>query len=166
MSERLSAMIFKVILPVLAISFMVLFCYPVCNKPEGFDFFLFWILVGFPFGIRRMWLWLIPRNYGIAGSLGVIALDCIVGGIIGGFMAIVAAIKAVATTVQVITGREVSAPGEWRSLTRAPGAPSVMTAGTWTMPAWCAGSWAVEKPSMPRGLLTSGQDQGPSGWTT
>ena len=41
MSERLSAMIFKVILPVLAISFMVLFCYPVCNKPEGFDFFLF-----------------------------------------------------------------------------------------------------------------------------
>lgn len=105
MSERLSAMIFKVILPVLAISFMVLFCYPVCNKPEGFDFFLFWILVGFPFGIRRMWLWLIPRNYGIAGSLGVIVLDCIVGGIIGGFMAIVAVIKAVATTVQVITGR-------------------------------------------------------------
>ena len=97
MSERLSAMIFKVILPVMAISFMVLFCYLVCNKPEGFDYF--------PFGIRRMWLWLIPRNYGIAGSLGVIALDCIVGGIIGGFMAIVAVIKAVATTVQVITGR-------------------------------------------------------------
>ena len=60
---------------------------------------------------------------------------------------------------------EVPAPGEWRSLTRAPGAPSVITAGTWTMPAWCAGSWAVETPSMPRGLLTLGQDQGPSGWT-
>ena len=60
----------------------------------------------------------------------------------------------------------VPAPGEWRSLTRAPGAPSVMTAGTWTMPTWFAGSCAVEKPLMPRGLLTSGQDQGPSGWTT
>ena len=60
----------------------------------------------------------------------------------------------------------VPAPGEWRSLTRAPGAPSVMTAGTWTMPMWCAGSWAVEKPSMPRGLLTLGKGQGPSGWTT
>ena len=60
----------------------------------------------------------------------------------------------------------VPAPGEWRSLTRAPGAPSVMTAGTWTMPTWCAGSWAVEKPSMPRGLLTLGQDQDPSGWAT
>ena len=60
----------------------------------------------------------------------------------------------------------VTAPGEWRSLTRAPGAPSVITAGTWTMPAWCADSWAVEKPSMPLSLLPLGRDQGPFGWTT
>ena len=31
----------------------------------------------------------------------------------------------------------VPAPGEWRSLTRAPGAPSVMTAGTWTARVVC-----------------------------
>ena len=61
---------------------------------------------------------------------------------------------------------EVPALGEWRSLTRAPGAPSVMMAGTWTMPAWCAGSWAVEKPSVLWSLLPLGQDQDPSGWTT
>lgn len=105
MSERLSAMLFKVIIPLVAIGFMVMFCYPVCNKPEGFDFFLFWILVGFPFGIRRMWLWLIPRNYSIAGSLGVIALDCIIGGIIGGFVAVVTVAKAGITTLQIIAGR-------------------------------------------------------------
>ena len=58
----------------------------------------------------------------------------------------------------------VSALGEWRSLTRAPGAPSVITTGTWMMPAWCAGSWAVEKPSVPLSLLPLGRDQGPSGW--
>ncbi len=105
MSERLSAVIFKVIIPLLAIGFMVLFCYPVCNKPEGFDFFLFWILVGFPFGIRRMWMWLIPKNYGMAGSLGVVALNCIVGGIIGGFVAVAAVVKAAITTIKVVAGR-------------------------------------------------------------
>ena len=59
----------------------------------------------------------------------------------------------------------VPVPGEWRSLTRAPGVPSVMTAGTWTMPAWCADSRAVEKPSMSLSLPPLGQDQGPFGWT-
>ena len=49
-------------------------------------------------------------------------------------------------------------PGEWRSLTRAPGAPSVMTTGTWTMPTWCAGSWAVDKPS---GSAHFGAESGP-----
>ena len=105
MSERLSAMFFKVIMPLAAIGFMLLFCYPVCNRPEGFDFFLFWILVGFPFGIRRMWLWLIPRNYGIAGSLGVVALDCISGGIIGGFVVIITFVKAGIAAIQIIAGR-------------------------------------------------------------
>ena len=57
----------------------------------------------------------------------------------------------------------VPAPGEWRSLTRAPGAPSVITAGTWMMPAWCADSWAVEKPSKPLSLLPLGRAQGPFG---
>ena len=52
----------------------------------------------------------------------------------------------------------VPAPGEWRSLTRAPGAPSVMTTGTWTMPAWCAGTWAVDKPS---GSAHFGAESGP-----
>lgn len=105
MSERLSAIFFKVIMPLAAIGFMLLFCYPVCNRPEGFDFFLFWILVGFPFGIRRMWLWLIPRNYGIAGSLGVVALDCIIGGIIGGFVVIITFVKVGIAAIQIIAGR-------------------------------------------------------------
>ena len=52
----------------------------------------------------------------------------------------------------------VPAPGEWRSLTRAPGAPSMMTTGTWTMPAWCAGTWAVDKPS---GSAHFGAESGP-----
>ena len=56
------------------------------------------------------------------------------------------------------------APREWRSFTRVPGAPSVMTAGTWTVPVRCAGSWAVEKSSVLWSLLPFGRDQDPSCW--
>ena len=105
MSEKITAIVCKVIVPLVAISFMVLLCYPVCNKPEGFNFFLFWVLVGFPFGIRRMWFWLIPKNFDIAGSVGILALDCIIGGLIGGAVAVIALIKAVFAIVQVATNR-------------------------------------------------------------
>lgn len=74
---------FKVVFPALAIGVSLLTCYFVCDKPEGFDWFLFWILAGFPYGIHKMRAWLIPRNYGIAGSIGVMALNAIIGGLIG-----------------------------------------------------------------------------------
>ena len=32
------------------------------------DYFLMWICVGLPFGIRRMCLWLVPSGYGISVS--------------------------------------------------------------------------------------------------
>ena len=31
---------------------------------------------------------LIPKNFGIAGSIGILALNCIVGGLIGGVIVI------------------------------------------------------------------------------
>lgn len=80
--------LFKTVLPALAISLWLLTCYPVCQKAEGFDFFLYWVLAGFPFGIRKMCLILIPKNFGIAVSMGVLALNGIIGGLIGGFVLI------------------------------------------------------------------------------
>lgn len=61
--------LFKVIVPAVIIAVWMLTCYPVCNKAEGFDWFLYWIIAGCPFGICRMCLWLIPKNFGIAGEL-------------------------------------------------------------------------------------------------
>ena len=94
--------LFKVILPALAIGIWVLTCYPVCDKAEGFDFFLFWILVGFPFGIRKMCMVLIPKNFGIAGSMGVWALNAVVGGLIGGVVLI---IKVLGMAVELVKSK-------------------------------------------------------------
>lgn len=73
---------------------------PVYIKDGSVDYFLMWILLGFPFGIRRMWLWLIPRNYGLAGTVGVFTLNIIVGGIIGGFALILQIIKGLLTLIK------------------------------------------------------------------
>ena len=79
-------MICNVILPGVLIGLIVIVCYPICMKEDGFDFFQFWILSGFLFGFRKMSMVLIPKNYGIGGSPGVLALNCIISGIIGGFV--------------------------------------------------------------------------------
>lgn len=94
--------LFKIILPVIGIAIWMLTCYPVCNKADGFDLFLYWIMVGFPFGIHRMCLWLIPRNFGISGSIGILALNCIIGGLIGGIVVVVKIVRIVTEFVSIV----------------------------------------------------------------
>ena len=38
--------LFKIIIPVCVLVLWMITCYPVCNKADGFDYFLYWILVG------------------------------------------------------------------------------------------------------------------------
>jgi hypothetical protein len=47
------------------------------------DYFLIWLACGVPFGIGKMFT-LIPIGFGIAGTVGVVALNIVLGGIIGG----------------------------------------------------------------------------------
>ena len=96
--------LFNIVIPLSVMVLWMITCYPVCNKAEGFDYFLYWVMVGCPYGIRKMCMFLIPRNFGIAGSMGVLALNCIVGGLIGGFVLIIRVIKIFAEMLSVITG--------------------------------------------------------------
>ena len=81
--------LFKIIVPVLILVLWILMCYPVCQQENGFDYFLFWIMVGFPYGIRKMCMFFIPKNFGIAGNIGILALNCVIGGVIGGGIIII-----------------------------------------------------------------------------
>ena len=78
--DGMKKVLFEIVVPVVVLALWMITCYPVCCKAEGFDYFLYWILVGCPYGIRKMCLYLIPKNFGIAGSMGVFALNCIIGG--------------------------------------------------------------------------------------
>ena len=95
-------MICKVILPGVLIGIIVIVCYPVCMKEDGFDFFQFWILTGFLFGVRKMSLMLLLKNYGIGESIGIIALNCLVGGLIGGLVLCFMIVKIFAELTRII----------------------------------------------------------------
>lgn len=102
--DGVKRVLFKIIIPVFLITVWMITCYPVCNKAEGFDLFLYWIMVGCPFGIHRMCLWLLPRNYGISGNIGVFALNCIIGGLIGGVVLIIKIMGMIWELVNIAIG--------------------------------------------------------------
>ena len=51
------------------------------------DLFLIWLACGGPFGIGKMFT-LIPIGFGISGTVGVVALNIVLGGLIGGVILI------------------------------------------------------------------------------
>ena len=78
---------------------------PICREPDGsLNTFLMAVLVGIPFGIRHMVIVLPPASYDISSSLGVIALDFIVGGLIGFGALCILLVKRVAAVFAAIIG--------------------------------------------------------------
>ena len=51
------------------------------------NYFLIWLACGVPFGIGKMFT-LIPVGFGISGTVGVVALIIVLGGLIGGVILI------------------------------------------------------------------------------
>ena len=43
-----------------------------------------WILVGIPFGIRKMQIWIVPRNRDVGSTIAMLVFQMLIGGIIGG----------------------------------------------------------------------------------
>ena len=85
----------KVILPIALIEILLLFFNHLYMVDGEVNIFYLWILVGIPFGMRRMCLWLIPKNYDIGGAMGIIAVNFVVGGLIGGFVALIQIVQAI-----------------------------------------------------------------------
>ena len=102
----MKSIITKTILPLIAIGLWLTVCIPIANRPEGFNYLLFWIIAGSPFGIKFMCLKLIPKGYGITGTVGVFALNAIIGGLIGGAMLMTAIIKIFVNIVKMLSGKQ------------------------------------------------------------
>ena len=64
--------------------FLFLIFKSVFTKNGETEYFYVWLCCGIPFGIRRLFVWLVPHGYDLGGSVGIIAVNFIIGGLIGG----------------------------------------------------------------------------------
>ncbi len=99
--RRIKRFFVSVLMPIVIAAVFALLFKAVYTSPEGVNFLLMWICIGIPFGIHRMCLWIVPTKFDIAGTIGIVAVNIIVGGIIGGFAFIFQVLKG---TVQTIVG--------------------------------------------------------------
>lgn len=77
----------KAVLPV-AIAFLLYSMFSNIFVSNGApDYFLIWLACGVPFGIGKMFT-LIPIGFDLSGTVGVFALNLILGGLIGGVILI------------------------------------------------------------------------------
>ena len=82
--EILKDFLKKTILPIVIALCLFLMFKNVFTENGQTNYFYVWLCCGIPFGIRRMFVWLVPHGYDIAGTVGIVALNFILGGIIGG----------------------------------------------------------------------------------
>ena len=77
----------KAVLPVVVALFLYSIFSRIFVDNGTMDLFLIWLACGVPFGIGKMFT-LIPIGFGISGTVGVVALNIVLGGLIGGVILI------------------------------------------------------------------------------
>lgn len=98
---RIKRFAVSVLLPIVIAAVFALLFKAVYMSPEGINYLLMWICIGIPFGIHRMCVWIVPTKFDLAGTIGVMAVNIILGGIIGGFALVFQVLKG---TVQTVAG--------------------------------------------------------------
>ena len=98
--RRIGIFLRSVLLPLILAAVLATLFKPIYMSDGQINYFLLWICIGFPFGIHRMFLWLVPHRFDLAGTVGVVALNIILGGVIGGFAFIFLIIQGLIKTIR------------------------------------------------------------------
>ena len=84
--EAIKQFLWKSIVPAATAMLLVCIFKSACMKNGTMDYVWLWILCGLPFGLHRMFLWIIPGGSSFGGGIATFAFNFIIGGIIGGFV--------------------------------------------------------------------------------
>lgn len=72
----------KIVFPIGAAVFLTALFYPLCGENGVCDYLKLWVLTGIPFGVHRMFVWVIPKGFDLGGTVGVLVMNLLVGGVI------------------------------------------------------------------------------------
>ena len=86
-SDVMKELLKKTVIPVVVALFLFSMFSRIFVENGAPDYFLIWLACGVPFGIGKMFT-LIPIGFGISGTVGVVALNLVLGGLIGGVILI------------------------------------------------------------------------------
>lgn len=113
---KVSEFVKYVVIPVVSALFLAALFRPLCMENGECDYLSLWWFMGIPFGIHRMFFWIVPKGYDIGGTVGILFINVLVGGVIGGIVLVwrmvVAAVylakafvAAVSWTMRKLTGK-------------------------------------------------------------
>lgn len=109
-SEVIKEFFKKSVLPVAVAALLYCIFKSACTKDGVTDYVWLFILCGLPFGIPRMFAWIVPGG-SLGTALPLFLLNFIIGGVIGGFVLVWRLLVAVAGYIAagVLFQREVNA---------------------------------------------------------
>lgn len=73
----------KVVCPVLAAILLFFLLHPFCMERGKCDYRMLVLLMGIPFGIGKMLVWIVPGQADLGGTLGFLVFQILLGGVIG-----------------------------------------------------------------------------------
>lgn len=76
----------KAVLPVAIAGLLYCIFKSACTKDGVTDYVWLFILCCLPFGIPRMFMWIVPGGGSLGTSIALFALNFVIGGVIGGFV--------------------------------------------------------------------------------
>ena len=95
----------KALIPMISMVFLLWMVKTIMGVAGNTDLFMFLFLAGLPFGIHKMCIILIPKGYDVGGTIGMIALSVIVGGLMGSLMIPSYVVRAFYVTIRYIVKR-------------------------------------------------------------
>lgn len=104
---KVSEFVRRVVIPVVSVLFLAALFRPLCMENGECDYLSLWWFMGIPFGIHRMFFWIVPKGYDIGGTVGILFINVLAGGVIGGIVLVwrlvVAAVYLVKAFVAVVS---------------------------------------------------------------